>query len=79
MPFGMSSVSKVKQEENKQKFSDILGVHVIAVGITTAASYQQENDAVFRQMMGRARKNLDKMQFKVNAVAYMSSLNAVQF
>ena len=51
MPFGISSASEVMQKSNKETFSDISGVHVIADDLTIATATEQEHDAILRKIL----------------------------
>ena len=55
MPFGISSASEVMQKSNKETFSDLSGVHVIADDLTIAMATEQEHDAILRKILDWAK------------------------
>ena len=79
MPFGISSASEVMQKRNKETFSDIPGVHIIADDMILAAADDDEHDTIVHKVMKRARDknvrfNKEKLQFKVTTVNYMGDV-----
>ena len=46
MPFGLNLASEVFQKKNKEAFSGIDGVHIMAYDIIIAAATVEEHDAI---------------------------------
>ena len=76
LPFGINSALEVFQKRAQQAFGDIQGVAVVFDDIIIAASSIEEHDAIFRQLLERAREmnvrfNRSKLQLTVHSVVYL--------
>ena len=68
--FGIKSAREVFQKKNKEAFSGIPGIHIVADDIIIAASRNQEYDQILTKVMQRAKErnivfNPNKLQLEV--------------